>query len=369
MITKTVLLILLALNLSQGAVILQTKLGSIEGVKSISSKGNEFYSFLGVPYAEPPIGQLRFREPQAKQSWGDKVLKATKDGKVCPQPVIFFNNSDMSEDCLFMNIHTRNINQPLAPVLFYIHGGGYFFGSGHSVVVAGPDFFMNHDVVLVSINYRLGPLGFASTGNKLAPGNFAFKDMVMSLRWVQDNIKSFGGNPESVTIFGHSAGGMSISHLMVSPLSKGLFHKAIAMSGSATTYFKTENQLWTKKLAEDCGCQTENQEEMLACMKEQPWEKLISTYWAWETYPFGTLKWNYEIEKDFGQGVFLADEINEYYKKGDFHKVPYMTGIVPNEFDYVGLREFSIYILMKSLINCFSNRIPKKIGCGSQNQC
>lgn len=344
MIIKTVLLFWFALGLalSEEDVIVKTKLGSLEGVKSSSSKGNDFYSFLGVPYAEPPIGPLRFAEPKPKQPWGDKVLKTSKDGKVCPQPVIFFNTSDMSEDCLFMNIHTRSIHEGkhLVPVLFYIHGGGYFFGAGHSVVVAGPDFFMNHDVVLVSINYRLGPLGFASTGTKLAPGNFGFKDMVLALKWVKENIKSFGGDPNSVTIFGHSAGGMSVSHLMVSPMAKGLFHKAVAMSGSATTYFKTENQDWTKKLAKDSGCQTEKADEMLSCLREQPWEKLINDYWAWEKYPFGTLKWNYEIEKDFGQEVFLSREINEYYEKGDFGKVPFMTGIVPNEFEYVGLGEF-----------------------------
>lgn len=334
------------LSLSQGDVILKTKLGSLEGVKSTSSKGNAFYSFLGVPYAEPPTGEFRFREPQPKQPWGDKAFKATVDGKVCPQPNIYFNNSDMSEDCLFMNIHTRNINegQPLVPVLFYIHGGGYFFGSGHSVVIAGADYFMNHEVVLVSINYRLGPFGFASTGSKLAPGNFGFKDMVLALKWVQENIKTFGGDPDSVTIFGHSAGGMAISHLMASPMAKNLFHKAIAMSGSATTYFKTENQDWTKKLAEDCGCTTESEETMLSCMKEQPWERLLSTYWAWEKYPFGTLKWNYEIEKDFGQEVFISQGINEIYEKGDFQKIPFMTGIVPNEFVYVGLRELTIIL-------------------------
>uniref|UniRef100_T1GIK6 Carboxylic ester hydrolase n=1 Tax=Megaselia scalaris TaxID=36166 RepID=T1GIK6_MEGSC len=154
---------------------------------------------------------------------------------------------------------------------------------------------------LVEDDVKLGPLGFASTGNKLAPGNFGFKDMVMALKWVKDNIKAFGGDPDLVTIFGHSAGGMSVSHLMVSPMAKGLFHRAIAMSGSATTYFTTENQMWTKKLAKDSGCENGDDVKMLECLREQPWEKLISTYWSWETYPFGTLKWNYEIEKDFGQ--------------------------------------------------------------------
>lgn len=344
MIIKTCLILTSIFGVVLGSenIVVKTSLGSLEGIKSTSSKGNAFYSFLGVPYAEPPVGKLRFREPQAKKPWGDNILKATNDGKVCPQPVIFFNNTEMSEDCLFINIHTRNIDgsKPLVPVLFYIHGGGYFFGSGHSVVIAGPDFFLNHDVVLVSINYRLGPLGFASTGSEDAPGNFGFKDMVMALKWVRENIKYFGGDPDSVTIFGHSAGGMSITHLMVSPMAKGLFHKAIAMSGSATTYFTTENQMWTKKLAKDAGCTTDGVVEMLQCLREKPWETIINTYWAWEYYPFGTLKWNYEIEGDFGQEVFIAKEINEYYEQGEFQKVPFMTGIVPNEFDYVGLRKF-----------------------------
>lgn len=354
MLIKTVLFLFVLVPALSQQVILKTESGLIEGIKSSSSKGNIFYSFLGVPYAEPPTGQFRFKEPQRKRPWNNNVFQATRDGKVCPQPLIAFNESDMSEDCLFINIHTRNIKESshLVPVLFYIHGGGYFFGAGHSVSVAGPGYLMNHNVVLVSINYRLGPLGFASTGNKLASGNFAFKDMALALNWVQENIKSFGGDPKSVTLFGHSAGGMSISHLLVSPMASGLFHKAIAMSGSATTYFKTENQLWTKKLAKDCGCEVENQEKMLTCLKEQPWKKLISTYWAWEKYPFGTLKWNYEIEEDLGQDVFLSREINEYYENGDFQKVPIMTGIVSNEFDYVGFRKYS-QVFSTTLINNF----------------
>lgn len=98
--------------------------------------------------------------------------------------------------------------------------------------------------------------------------------------------------------------------------------------------------MWTKKLAKDAGCETDEEVGMLECLKEQPWEKIISTYWAWEYYPFGTLKWNYEIEQDFGQEAFMTKEINEHFEKGDFQKVPFMTGIVPNEFEYVGLREF-----------------------------
>lgn len=354
MIIKTIILsaLLVGQIKSNDDVIVTTQLGPMKGISSTSSKGNKFYSFLGVPYAEPPTGSLRFKDPQKKQPWNDKILDATKDGKVCPQPVIFFKNNDMSEDCLFINIHSQNIkgDKPLVPVLFYVHGGGYFFGSGHSKVIAGPDFLLNHDVVLVTINYRLGPLGFASTGNSLAPGNFGFKDMVMALKWVRDNIKSFGGDPNLVTIFGHSAGGMSISHLMVSPMTKGLFHRAIAMSGSATQYFTPENQMWTRKLAKDSGCQNEEDEAMIECLRGHPWEKIISTYWSWETFPFGTLKWNYEIEKD--SDAFTSREINECYKKGDFHKVPFMTGIVPNEFDYVGLRRFYDSISLKFTKDC-----------------
>lgn len=125
----------------------------------------------------------------------------------------------------------KDLKAEKLPVLVWFHGGGWFFGQG-GVSEYGPEHFLDHDVVLVTGNYRLGPLGFLSTEDQNASGNFGLKDQMVILEWVQQNIQKFGGNPRSVTIFGESAGGASVNYHMISPLSRGLFNRAISQSGT-----------------------------------------------------------------------------------------------------------------------------------------
>lgn len=147
------------------------------------------------------------------------TLDAIRDPPKCPQPVD--SAADISEDCLRLNVYTKNISS-LAnkPVIVFIHPGGFYENSGRSDEY-GPQYLIRRDIVLVTINYRLAALGFMSTGTKEAPGNNGMKDQVMALRWVQTHIQSFGGNPNSVTLLGYSAGGMSVTLHMVSPMSMG----------------------------------------------------------------------------------------------------------------------------------------------------
>jgi para-nitrobenzyl esterase len=188
-------------------------------------------AFKGIRYAEPPTGSHRRQSPRApgKQR---KPVDATAFGPACLQPA-----SDQvpagstSEDCLFLNVWTPDLDPTkLRPVMVWIHGGGFRSGSGN---IPGGVLAVQ-DVVVVSLNYRLGPLGFMAheaLGNKVS--NVALLDMVAALDWVRDNIRSFGGNPHNVTIFGVSAGGQAVNMLMVSPFASGRFHKAIAQSGYA----------------------------------------------------------------------------------------------------------------------------------------
>lgn len=137
-----------------------------------------------------------------------------------PQPVT--SAAEISEDCLRLNVYSKNISSHAQkPVLVFIHCGGFYEGSARSVEF-GPQYLMERDIVLVTINYRLGALGFLSTGTKEAPGNNGLKDQVVALRWIRDHIKSFGGDPNSVTLMGYSAGGMSVTLHMVSAMSKGI---------------------------------------------------------------------------------------------------------------------------------------------------
>ncbi|KYM97320.1 PREDICTED: esterase E4-like [Cyphomyrmex costatus] len=189
-----------------------------------------YLAFRGIPYAKPPVGELRFKDPVPPESWsGDR--DASKYGNMAIQ--IDFTRKEVigDEDCLYLNVYTTKIKpSKKRSVMVWIHGGGYFTGSGNDNFY-GPDYIVQKDVVLVTLNYRLGVLGFLNLNDEVATGNQGLKDVVLALKWVQTNISKFGGDPENVTIFGESAGGAMVHCLALSPLAKGLFHKAISQSG------------------------------------------------------------------------------------------------------------------------------------------
>lgn len=147
------------------------------------------------------------------------TFDAVSDSPKCPQPVK--SAAEISEDCLRLNVYTKNVSiAALKPVIVFIHSGGFYESSGRSDEF-GPQYLIRRDIVLVTINYRLAALGFLSTGTKEAPGNNGLKDQVLALRWVKAHIQLFGGNPNSITLMGYSAGAMSVTLHMVSPMSKG----------------------------------------------------------------------------------------------------------------------------------------------------
>ncbi|XP_013103438.2 juvenile hormone esterase [Stomoxys calcitrans] len=234
----------------------------------------------------------------------------------------------MSEDCLKLNVFTKNISARL-PVMVYIHGGANVLGSGHSLYEAGPHYLLDHEVVMVAFNYRLGALGFLSTQTEEYPGNYGYLDQVLALQWVRDHITNFGGDPESVTIFGMSAGSMAISLHLASPLSKGLFHKAILMSGSASNHFHIDNVYWTRKLAKELSCPQYNPADMVECLREISWKTIVNKCSEWEPYSFINMKWNYEVD-----GKFLPKHPSQIFKGGIYNKVPMIVGFAKNELDY-----------------------------------
>ena len=197
--------------------------------------------FGGIPFAAPPVGDLRFRPPIATTPWSGE-LDATGFGPVSPQNPSMLNAmlgeepEASDEDCLYLNVWTTSPGSEASlPVMVWIHGGGFEMGSGSSPMYHGEE-FAKSGVVLVTVNYRLGALGFLELGH-LDPayagsGNVGLLDQVAALEWVQNHIAGFGGDPQNVTIFGESAGAMSVSLLLASPPAKGLFHKAIAQSGA-----------------------------------------------------------------------------------------------------------------------------------------
>lgn len=207
--------------------------------------------FLGIPYAAPPVGAYRWRPARPARPWRG-VRLADQFGASCWQPRIpngfgpwtreYFPHGPISENCLYLNVWTPRKRSGLLPVLVWIPGGGFIGGSG-SVPIYDGRRLAEHGIVVVTINYRLGPFGFLTTPALAAearrshdpPGNYGLQDVIAALKWVRRNIRAFGGNPQSITVAGQSAGAISVQNLLVSPMATGLFQRAIAESGLPTT--------------------------------------------------------------------------------------------------------------------------------------
>lgn len=189
---------------------------------------NDYFAFRRIPYAKPPINELRFENPQKPEPWTN-VLDTLETGNMCFQ---FSDNGILEgdEDCLVLNVYTPSLTGNL-PVMFYVHGGGYFQGSSDEMIF-GPDFLIDENVIVVTVNYRLGVFGFMSLGTENYPGNIGLRDQIHALKWVNENIHSFGGDNKQVTIFGHSAGSACTQFLSISPLATNLFQRVISQSGS-----------------------------------------------------------------------------------------------------------------------------------------
>ncbi|XP_047990815.1 juvenile hormone esterase-like [Leguminivora glycinivorella] len=315
--------------------------GWLEGEKKeLATKDGHFYSFKGVPYAAPPIGKLRFKAPQPPIPW-EGIRKATQHGPVCPQYDFFANKFvEGSEDCLYLNVYTPELEpaNPL-PVMVYIHGGAFKSGSGNDDFY-GPDFLVKQGVILVTINYRLEVLGFLCLDTEDVPGNAGMKDQVAALRWVKSNIDQFGGDPDNVTLFGQSAGGASTAFHVLSPMSKGLFQRAIAMSGVPNCDWceNFEPRERAFKLGKQLGSDTDDPEKLLEFFQSLPVEKLVDTgpcLLAFEEVLIMEAgKTNFFVpvaEKDFGQELFLNEDPFEALKARRVNEVDLMIGYTSEE--------------------------------------
>jgi para-nitrobenzyl esterase len=200
--------------------------------------------FKGIPYATPPRGDLRFRAPERPKPW-EGVRPAQEFGPSAPQgpPALRIAGSLLggpgaSQDCLYLNVWTPAADRARRPVLVWIHGGAFVMGSGSSLLYSGSRLASRGDAVVVTLNYRLGALGFLDVsalerGPQAPPANLGILDQIAALEWVRDNVEQFGGDPENVTLFGESAGAMSVATLLAVPRARGLFHRAILQSGAA----------------------------------------------------------------------------------------------------------------------------------------
>ncbi|XP_062847219.1 uncharacterized protein ces2b [Trichomycterus rosablanca] len=325
--------LLIPATADQGPVV-QTKYGALKGdyLKAIGKETN-VHSYLGVPFAKPPVGPLRLTAPQPAEPW-QGLRDATKQPYMCLQNrqillgfldyfTMVMEVPEVSEDCLYLNVYTpsKPNEDTKLPVMVWIHGGGLTLGSastsdGHALAAY-------QNVVVVLIQYRLGLLGFFSTGDEHAPGNYGFLDQVAALQWVQENIHSFGGDPQSVTIFGESAGGVSVSYNILSPLSAGLFSYAIAESGTAAldALFTINPLPMAQHVANSFGCDTSSTKKIVDCVKQWSEEELLKA-------AEGDILSVFKVTVD---GKFLPKTVNELLQNKEFSKVPFITGVSDDE--------------------------------------
>ncbi|XP_064471257.1 acetylcholinesterase-like isoform X2 [Ornithodoros turicata] len=221
--------------------LVKTKSGWIRGLRHQVFSRN-INTFWGIPFAEPPVGALRFMSPVPVKPWATEY-KAVQRPPSCIQPAVPFTGfvnltgEIHTEDCLYLNLWAPSQDSPIdsnepKTVMIFFHGGAFFFGSSTWEFYDGSVLASLGDVIVVTVNYRLGPLGFMNTLEPDSPGNQGLYDQYLAMRWVKDNVRYFGGDPEKITLFGQSAGAISIGYHLVSPLSKGLFRRAIMQSGS-----------------------------------------------------------------------------------------------------------------------------------------
>ncbi|KAL1492073.1 hypothetical protein ABEB36_012568 [Hypothenemus hampei] len=319
-----------------------TNYGNVIGHLRTSIDGkNRYWAFPGIPYAKPPVGDLRFKNPVPPDKWKYNLYLRKYTPRCIQRNYIFEQNPPIigSEDCLYLNIYipySANPNSSI-PVMVNIPWGGFFAGGGDDGYF-DPTYFMTHNIIVVTINYRLGIFGFLSTLDDNAPGNYALKDQVLSLQWVKNNIANFGGDTNRITIVGQSAGAAS-SHLhMVSPSSKGLFSQAISQSGTGLAIWaSTQNEVQktlTTGVATVMLCPNLDTKLMVDCLRKVSAETLLKNEDALKIfYRFPLSSWSLVIENktDENPEPFLTKSVEEYLKAGEFQKVPWLTGIVNGE--------------------------------------
>jgi len=321
----------------------QTKYGAVKGAEG----GLDTWVWRGIPYAKPPVGELRWKAPQDPDCW-DGLREATASCAVCSQQAYSETWRPLgqvagSEDCLYLNIWRPQTDETDLPVYFWIHGGGNNFGG--AMDYNGAPMAGRSNMVIVIIQYRLGPLGWfnhpalksgASAEEK--SGNFGTLDTIKALEWVQDNIEAFGGDPNNVTIAGESAGAHNVTNLLTSPLAAGLFHRAISESGGMTTVpvdagvalanATIEKLLVADGTAEDEAAAREYRQSMsLAETAEYLRAKKAEDIIEAQIKETGAM----DTHDAYEDGVVIPDSVLSTIGSGDYNRVPVILG--SNEYE------------------------------------
>jgi para-nitrobenzyl esterase len=302
--------------------IVQVAQGSLQG--TVGANGRQF---LGIPFAAPPVGDLRWKAPQPPAAW-TTTRDATKIGNRCPQVSTPLENAaSNTEDCLYLNVYTPVPSSSPRPVMVWLHGGTYSIGAGSDY--PGDVVAADGNVVVVTVNYRLGPFGFlalpglADEDANGSTGNYGLLDQLAAMHWVHDNITQFGGDPGNVTLFGESAGAISICGHLASPLSAGLFHKAITESGpcgGALTVKSAEKYGSSFAARSALGCKKSSASAEVSCLRGKSTDEIIAAETPQEqqalSFALGPVIDNY----------FLTQGPSDAIKSGQYNAVPVLSG-------------------------------------------
>jgi para-nitrobenzyl esterase len=291
--------------------------------------------FNGIPYAKPPVGPLRWQLPEPPEPWPG-TRDCARFGSIAPQVqntaegLLGGTAGQKSEDCLYLNVWTPACDSAKRPVMVWIHGGAFVTGAGSVGTYNGKHLSLRGDVVVVTINYRLGALGFlnlsdATEGALPGHGAEGIADQVSALEWVRQNIERFGGDPNNVTIFGESAGGMSVGALLASPLAHGLFHKAIPQSGAADIGHAREHSARVARLV---LAKLDVSSGSAAKLRDAPWEIILDAQKQVLAEPreTGGLPFGPTID-----GTVLPDRAIHCVRNGSAKNVPILTGTTRDE--------------------------------------
>ncbi|XP_049855343.1 esterase FE4-like [Schistocerca gregaria] len=332
---------------ADGGPLVKTEGGQVQGRIATSFTGRRYASFQGIPYASPPVRNLRFKllwhvsfllagrcyqrlcapqAPQAAEPW-QGVLNASAPGNDCPQLDQSSGCVVGHEDCLTLNVYTTQLEGKPQPVLVWIHGGSFVSGSSR---LYQPDVLLDQHLVVVTINYRLGALGFLCWPRAGVPGNMGLRDQSLALYWVRRNIAAFGGDAGCVTLAGQSAGAASAVFHMLSPLSKGLFDRALCMSGSALCSWATppHPEQRAQRLLRAAGLPAHlNPGAGSDAAAVEPVQPMLPVLAACV-----------ETEAEACVGAFLPDEPSRMLAAGRVHRVPLLAGLTDGEANFFLLK-------------------------------
>ncbi|XP_018339347.1 PREDICTED: esterase E4-like [Trachymyrmex septentrionalis] len=324
--------------------IVTVKQGKLQGIFEENVLGSRYLSFKGIPFAAPPMHGLRFKDPEPPAHW-EGIRDASKNaGDICAQMNEMTGEVIGGEDCLYLNIYVPDdiYRKTGNPVMVWIHGGGYLWGSGNDTNVR-PDYLLTKGVILVAISYRLGAFGFLNLGHEVASGNQGLKDQVAALKWIKKNIDVFGGDPNNITVFGVSAGSTSTHLLTLSPLSKGLFQKAILQSGVATCDWATirnQPEANSFKLASKLGNDSKDPKTIVEFLRTKSFAEIVQAQYTVLTpemartlfVPFGP------TIDDKAKTPFLPCPLSQLLDGGN--NIPIMIGATSDEYIFF-LRDIS----------------------------